>query len=459
MLTANALLEVGTRGLKTFQIAMGVTSHNITNSNTEGYTRQRAELSSSYPIFLQPHIFGTGVQVDAIVRLRESVLDATIRGETSEVGRWEVNAQTLGTLETMLGNATNGSLGEALNAFWNGWQDLTSGPEEMGARQSLLDLSQRIADVFHGGVRRLDDLNTGLNTTVTAAVAKANGYTQSIAELNREIARAELNGANANDLRDRRDLLVEKLSRLTDVHVVEQPNGMLDIDVNGDVLVSGVNSFALSAVLNGGTNHMEVQLGGNPLAFTSGAFQGFTESFGEVDGKRAQLDQLAATLISEVNSRHAAGFDLQGNPAGAFFAGTDAATIGLDPALASNPAQIAASTTAAPGGNDLALAIAQLRDLKVIPGGTPTMTLNEAFNSLVLDLGSGSKRATETLGDFERIRASVAERRSAVSGVNMDEELSNLLTFQRAYEASARLITTVDEMMDMIINRMGIVGR
>lgn len=373
MITPQGILEIGARGLKTFQIAISTTSHNITNVHTEGYSRQRAEIATTFPIKLGNHIFGTGNTTAQIVRLRQVTLDTLVRNETSELGRWTQNHETLRTLETDLGDATRGRIGMGLDEFWSGWQDLSANPEDIGARQALVDRAESIADAFHGVVARLDSLNDGLNLSATAGVTEANSYITEIAELNRSISRAEFAGRHANDLRDRRDLLVEKLSKLTDVNVIEQPNGQVDIDVNGDVLVAGETAFTLSSVLNA-SNHIEVQLGGSPLALTTGRFQGFVESYAQIDATRARVDQLAATLITEVNTLHSTGFDLRGNPAGSFFGGIDAATIGVSAALMADPAQVAASTTAVPGGNDLALAITQLRDKDVLPGGMPIST-------------------------------------------------------------------------------------
>lgn len=459
MITTNGILETGARGLKTFQVAIGTTSHNLTNVSTEGYTRQRAEVGTTFPLKHGAHIFGTGMTTEQVVRLRMTTLDTMVQAQTSELGRWSLNRETTAALETSFGEATDAAIGGALNDFWAGWQDLTISPEGLNARQALVDRSQRVVDTFHNAVNRLDAENTGLNLSITDAVADANDRILSIAELNREISRAEFGGQHANDLRDRRDLLVDGLSALTDINVVEQPNGQIDIDVNGDVLVSGVNAFTLNAVLNAATNHVEVELAGNPLAFSSGKFQGFVDSFAALDTTRAGLDELASALITEVNALHATGTDMNGNPAGAYFAGADAATIALDPGVAADASLVAASTTAAPGATDLALALAGLRDTKVLPGGSPVMTLNDRFNNLVLELGSDARRAYQSSEDFSAAVDTLIERRESISGVNMDEELTNLMAFQRAYEACARLVSTVDEMMDHIINRTGVVGR
>jgi len=460
MLTPQAILETGSRSLRTFQIALGTTSHNMTNVQTEGYTRQRVDLEASRPLPSVPGQLGTGVLPTQVQRSRVSSFDFVVRGELSQFGRWDLDREVLGQVESIFGAATQGSVGSALTAYWNGWNDVAAYPEDLGVRQALVERAATLGEAFRSSAARLDAQNASLNQSVSVDVDAANGYLNEIAQLNVAINRAEFGGNHANDLRDSRDVLLDKLSALADLNIVEQPNGMVDVDVGGQVLVTGPTASTLSAVLNVATGHMEVQLGGVPLAFTSGRFQGYSSAFAAFDATRASLDQHAAALISEVNTLHTTGFDLTGSAAGVFFTGTDAATLDVSAALKSNPALVGASASGAPGDNGIALQLAQMRNTKTIPQppGTPTMTLNEAHAALVVSLGAQSRQAQELASVYGQGLQSAKDRRSAVSGVNMDEEVANLLSYQRAYEASARVVTVVDELMDRIINHMGHVG-
>lgn len=462
MITTNSILDTGVRGLRAYQIALSVTSHNVTNASTDGYTRQRAEMTTTLPLPHAPGMIGTGVEVVSVERMRMSTLDQIVRTETSQLGRWDQNASANGVLETMFGDPTDGAIGHALTEFWNSWQDLTTAPGDQGARSVVLQRALSLVDTIRDASTRLDRTNTGQNQTLNGYINDANSYISGIALLNQEISRAELGGQKANDLRDRRDLLIEKLSDLTDLTAVEQPNGMVDIDVGGQSLVSGITSTPLTGVLNPATDHLEVQIGGLPLAFTSGRFQGFVETFANIDSTRAALNTLASNIVTEVNAIHSVGYDLTDSTGVNFFTnsgvpGQEAATIDLDAAVKGNPSKIAASSSGPPtpvGNSANALTLALLRDKKVIGGAT----LNEAFGNLVLDLGSKSRESIQRREDYSSAVQAVSEQRDAISGVNMDEEISNMLNFQRAYEAASRVITTVDEMMDRIINHTGRVG-
>lgn len=462
MITTNAILDTGVRALKTYQIALATTAHNITNVGTEGYSRQRANLAPTLPMPHVPGQIGSGVEATYVVRLRDATLDNTIRTEVSHLGRWTQEQDSLSVLETMLGEATNGNIGNALSEFWNGWQELATAPEEFGIRSVVVEKARSLADAFQDADKRLVDFTTGLNQSLSAKVNDANGYTQSIAQLNYDIFRTEITGANANDLRDRRDLMVEKLADLTDITVTAQPNGALDIQVQTaggpEYLVQGFLTFdmASSDISFPADGYNEVTLGGVEVTSASGRFKGFSEDFTNVEATRTALDNLALALRDEINAQHALGFDLTGIPGVSFFSGTGAADIDVEAAVAADPSLIAASSTAGgvPGNGLNALAMVGIRDQNVLPSGT----LNESFSQLVLTLGAKASQANLRYADYETAVRVVKEQRESISGVNMDEEVTNMLAFQRAYQSAARVITTVDDMLDRIINRMGRVG-
>lgn len=461
MITTNAILDTGVRALKTFQISLATTAHNITNVSTEGYTRQRANLAPTTPMPHVPGQIGSGVEATYVIRLREPTLDYTIRAEVSNLGRWTQEQETLGVLETVLGDATNGNIGNALSEFWNSWQELATAPEETGIRSVVIEKAKSVADVFQDADKRLEDLVASLTQTLEARVTGANSYTKAIAELNYDIFRAELTGANANDLRDSRDMLVEKLAELTDIVVTTQPNGTYDVQVQTaggpEYLVQGILSFDMATSDIDADGYNEVTLGGVEVTSASGRFKGFSDDFANVEAMRVALDGIADELRDTVNTQHAAGFDLNGDVGGLFFTpGAGAADLDVVAALSATPSLVAASSTAAgvPGNGLNALAIAGIRDQALLASGT----LNESFSQMTLDVGGKAHEANLRYADYESAVRMVKEQRASISGVNMDEELTNMLAFQRAYQAAARVITTVDDMLDRIINRMGRVG-
>jgi len=462
VITTNGILDTGLRALKAYQIALATTSHNISNAATEGYSRQRANLAPTLPMPHTPGQIGSGVEATYITRLRDATLDSTIRTEVSNLGRWTQEKETLGVLETQLGEATNGTIANALSEFWNAWQELATAPEELGIRSVVVEKAKSLADAFQNVDTQLAGFTVGLNQSLTAKVNDANTYSKNIAQLNYDIFRIELTGANANDLRDRRDLMIEKLAELSDIVVTPQANGALDVQIQTaggpEYLVQGFLSFDMdcSDISVPADGYNEVTLGGVQVTSNSGRFKGFADDFANVAATRTSLNNLAGTLINTVNARHALGYDLYGNAGGSFFSGTSAADIDVEAAVSASPALIAASNSAAgvPGNGLNALGIAGIRDQTVLGGAT----LNDGLGTLVIELGSKAREANLRYADYATTVRVMKEQRESISGVNMDEELTNMLAFQRAYQGAARIITTVDDMLDRIINRMGRVG-
>ena len=454
----HGLLFIGTSSLKSHQAALAVTAHNIANTNTEGFTRQRVGLESEKPITNIPGDLGLGIRVTDIKRMRDIFLDGSVRLEIGQQSKYDKTSQSLVALETGLGNLNSQNIGTGLTAFFNSFHDLSSAPEDLSVRKNVAVQGASLADFFHDAVGNINRLNSGLDAETDQTALDINSILDRIAVLNKEISREELgNQNNANDLRDKRDLLLDKLSAYADLSVVEQSNHMIDVTVNGELLVSGQDAFAVQ-VDTGGTHPQILSSGGGSLVTSGGILAGLADAYQKNDDTRASLDDLAATLITEVNNRHASGFDLNGDGGGDFFDGTDAATIAVNATVAGDPAKVVAAGSASPGNNDVALLMVQLQDTKIFPSGIASATFNEGFRNLVVGLGSDARQATDLAGTHGAAADQIKEQRQSTNGVNMDEELTNMISYQRAYQAAARVVTIVDEAMDTIINRMGRVG-
>lgn len=454
----HGILYIGTSSLKAHQAALAVTGHNIANTNTEGYTRQRVGIEAEKPLATDPGDLGLGVRVTDIKRMRDMFLDGSVRLEVGQQGKFDQTSQSIIALETALGNLNSTNIGTGLTEFFNSFHALSTAPEDLGVRQNVTSKGASLADFFHDAVGNIGRLNTGLDATVDSVALDMNSMLDRIAELNKEISREELgNLNNANDFRDQRDLLLDKLSAYVDLTVVEQSNHMIDVSVNGELLVSGQDVFAVQ-VDTGGTHPEILSSGGGSLITSGGKLAGIADAYQKNDDTLDSLNDLASTLINEVNSRHGSGFDLNGVAGGDFFDGTDATTIAVNATLAGDPSRVVAAGAASPGNNEVALLLLQLQDTNVFPSSTANATLNEGYRNLAVGLGFDARLATDLADTHGSAATQIKEQRQSINGVNMDEELSNMIAYQRAYQAAARVITVVDEAMDTIINRMGRVG-
>ncbi len=428
-------LQTALSGLMAEQEELDVTGQNIANADTAGYSRETVNLATNPPILL-PAIssttgrgaeLGTGVSVESIARIRNSYLDAQYRTENSGMSGATTTVEELQQAQGAFNEPTSSGLASQLSAFWSAWSNLADAPTSEAAKQAVVSAGQSLAGTLNELSRNLGTIAAQAEEQVgklTGAGGEVETMATQIAQLNGQIKLAEEAGQPPNEMLDRRDLLLDKLSSLATVSVTALPNGTDTVTFGGTAkpLIEGTTvnwPQALTAAAGG-------QLGALiDLAGPTGALASY----------QASLNGFAATLASSVNA-------LQ--PTKPFFAGNTAATL----TVAATAAQVQTSTGGEPGGNKLALAISELR------GGAP----DESYSSLIEQVGSNLQTAKGEAANYQTTLTAVSNQRQAVSGVSLDEEMTNLVSFQRGYQASARTMTAMDEMLDQLIEHTGVVG-
>ncbi|MBC7187802.1 MAG: flagellar hook-associated protein FlgK, partial [Calditrichaeota bacterium] len=361
MVRISDLLNIARRGLQAQSHALQVTSHNIANANTEGYSRQRVTMAPSPPVRTPTGMLGTGVDIAQIERLRESLWDWQLRAEYQELGRWQEHASALGEVEGLLNEPSDTGLSATLQGFWDSWQTLANHPEEGAARQEVRHWGQRLVAAFNGVYRDLGKVQQNLDEQVGLLISQVNDLGRQIASLNVQIAQVEAGGLQANDLRDRRDLLLNELSKLVDVQVLEMPSGMVNVTVGGETLVAGdkVRSMEVTTTTVQGVVVHSPRWGvnGREVVIRGGRIGGMLEMITTVIPQyRTRLDTLAAAVASEVNRVHMSGYAPDGSTGIPFFSPetTGAGDIALHPAVANSVNAIAASQDGTPGNGDIA---------------------------------------------------------------------------------------------------------
>jgi flagellar hook-associated protein 1 FlgK len=427
-------LQTALSGLIASQEAIDTTGHNIDNAETPGYSRQTAVLQTnpSLPIAAMSPItgkggqLGEGVSVATITRIRNTYLDAQYRTQNASLGAASTEAEELQQAQSAFDEPSSSGLSSQLSAFWSAWGSLANSPSG-AAREGVVSTGTQLATTLNqlsGQISTIAGQATQQYNAITGPTGEVQDDANQIAQLNQQIKLSEQAGQQPNDLLDRRDLLLDKLSTLGNVTVTQAADGSDTVNF-GD---------AAKPLVEGATVNWPQTLtaaAGGQL----GALLKLSGPTGQLASYQTALNEVAAQLNGSVNALHTS------TP---FFTGTTAATI----AVAVTPAEVQTSAGGASGGNEVAQAIAALR------GGVAERT----YIGLVAQVGSDVRTAQDDQTTAQAVVSSISNQRQSVSGVSLDEEMTNLISFQRGYEASARTLTAMDEMLSTLIDHTGTVG-
>lgn len=467
MLGLFGTLDLGSRSLQNQRQGVEVTGHNIANADNPAYARQRLQVQTSLAISTPQGQQGTGATSVSITRLRNDLLDDRFRDELSVTSFLEAQQEALSYAQSALGQEVDRqgdvsgisvSSGQALssrfNDFFAGLQSVSSSPESMPERQALVNSAVQLAGRFNQTDQRLAGLQDQLNTSVQTGTDKANGFLTEISQLNLQIRKAELGNAGpANDLRDLRQQRIEDLSKLVQTDVATDSDGTLTLSVGGVTLISGQNVVDRLQSYDAGNGmlRLRAETAGTPLDVTAGSLAAaISTRDGEIATLRGDLNTLAGTLISEVNAVHRVGYNLTGGTGADLFTGTGSADIAVNAAIVANPALLQLSgAVGAVGDNQVALGLAHLAEKTHAALGNAAF--GDHYSQVVGGLGHALASVNSQVDDQSRVATLLASQRDSVSGVSLDEEMTNMMKYQKAFEASARLITVVEEMLDTVL--------
>ena len=466
MPTISSGISIALQAVLTHSQVLEITEHNIANASTKGYRRQSAILTAEMPSSINGADYrtgagqrGNGVTIDRIQRFNLAFFDGRYRAVSAEAQNWEAQSGILSQLESVLAENSDDGLIPKLDQFWSGWQSLSNDPTNTSLRTILLDDASSLAMAFNRRSTQITQLRSDQNQVVASQVEEVNSLAGQIAHLNENIARVISVGEQPNDLLDKRDVALDRLAELSGAVSTEQKNGEVMVSIGGHVLVVGHDTFKLETR----TNPTDTSVSD---IYWSADNQKLDPASGEIKGTlevrdRILVDQLnglntmSAGLITQVNTIHSAGFGMNNATGLNFFSGSDASSIVVNPTL--DAASIATSSAInQPGNNNIALQIAGLKTVKGMKAGTAT--LNEFYNSQVTDLAVITKRASDNTYQHGLVVHALGQQRESVVGVSLDEEAANMAKAQKAYQAAARVLTAYDDLLDLVINRMGRVG-
>jgi flagellar hook-associated protein 1 FlgK len=462
--------EFGTIGtalsaLQAERKALEVTGQNIANANTAGYTRQRAVMTavggSVIPaMYSKSDGVGAGVNLSDVQRLQDAFLEQRANTENGTLNNLQSTQSTLSDIENSFGEPGDGGLQALLSSYWNGWDDVANNPGDSAARTALIGTAQSLAAGLNVAASSLSSQWKSSSESLQSIVNNVNGTAANIASLNKAIVAATSAGNHPNDLMDQRDLLIRQLATQIGATTRVNNDGSTDVFVGGSALVSGSLSRQLTI---GGATAVD-QATANPVSLSwSDTGQIVNTASGQVGGLlnalnatipsyASQLDAVAGQLVTSVNAQQGAGYDLTGAAGGPFFdpVKTTAASITVvltDPdgvAASSNPPALDAN------GNPVVSLDGSNAQKFANFSGTGADAL---YRQMIVKLGSESQSAQQKVTTQQSVVQQIQQSRDSAAGVDLDEEQTNLITYQQAYNAAAKFLSVLDSVLDTLINR------
>jgi flagellar hook-associated protein 1 FlgK len=460
----SAMMDTGKRSLMNSQTALQTVGHNIANKSTEGFSRQRVELLSNVPIGEGGLQIGMGARAGVVTRVNNPWLEKQIQKEGMSMGFEDSRADGLSRVEQIYNEQNNKGLNQYVTDFFNGFRELSNNPESLASRTMVRESAVGMVKDFGRVTSQLRGVQEDLDAQIKTTVAEVNEISKEIASLNEKIQIVEVQKIPANDERDRRDLLLKKLGDKIDITWAEGKDGMVSVTSGRTaVLVSGTGSSELKARQTDTRDRMEIfyQGTGSPAnvteQITGGRIGGALDVRDHViEDLLGHVDNLAYTLVTEVNKAHIEGFDRNGNTGVLFFEQPEsvngaASNMSMNKTIFNDVSRIAAGSRAdAAGDNTVANVISSLQYRQVMDGGTATM--DDYYNTQVGQVGAMVQRAVKSQESQRNVISQLTNIRESISGVSLDEETTKMIEFQKTYDASARLIKTADEMFDTVLN-------
>lgn len=453
-----SLMNIAQQALNADQNALNVTSNNVANQNTPGYTREVVTWQTNDVVSLSGGSYSTGVSSTAVSQ-RDRVLEQQVQQQIQVQGQSGALQSALQQVENIFGlsststSASTTALGSAVDSFFSSLSSLAANPSDTSTRQSVLAAANSLASAFNSASNQLTQVTSGLNQQVTSVVGQVNSLTSTIASLNQQIGSTSPH-SDAGSLEDQRQQAIAQLSALVGLDQIStENNGITLTTSNGAVLVDGGSSFALQTTLVGGNTDVVSSTGQDvTTGLTGGQLGGVLEARDQqIPAYASALDNLAYAIGTQVNTQNEAGLDGNGNPGAALFTLTPTAT-GAAAAIqvaTSDPSAVAAAAVGeGTSGNGNATALSDLSSAALVGG----QTADGFYAALLSQIGNDAAGATTDNTAQQATLTQLTSQRDSSSAVSLDEEASNLTEYQRSYQAAAKMFTIADTLMADALN-------
>jgi flagellar hook-associated protein 1 FlgK len=467
MLGLFGTLDMGARALSVQQEQMAVTGQNLSNANNAAYSVQTLNVTASTPLETPIGDEGTGIDATSITSASDPYLNSQIQAQDSltssltaqqtglENAQAYLDEQITSTGSSATPDSPNG-LASSLSTLFDSFSAMENDPSSLPLQQTAVQSAQNLSTQFQQISSQLSGVRDDLNSSIQSEVTDSNQDLATIASLNKQIVEAESSGGTANDLVDQREATLEDLSNQINITTSTESNGAVNVNIGNVAMVTGVTQTdSLGTFDASGNGQLVLQANSAPGTELTGLSGG--NIYGNItarDGALADLqtgvNTLASQLITNVNSIYSQGYDANGNTGQDLFTGTDASDIGVNSSLVGDPSEFQYSSTGATGDNGTVSALAALGSQNI--AGLSNQTFSGNYAQTVTDLGSAISSVNDQLDTNQSVSQMLTSQRASTAGVSLDSQMTDLIQYQKAYEASAELVTTVNEMLQTVIS-------
>ncbi len=447
------LFEISSKSLSTYQRALSVSSNNIANASNPNYSRRRVGLSSS-PTDKSTNIeLGMGVDITDVRRVRNTILDRQIQKYSGSKEDMEYRTSVMGNIETFFSEPTDAGLSNLMKKFFNSWNDLSTNPGSLAIRNKVINSARQMSDKVKSIYSGMDTIRTDLKADASDAVKEINKIVENLAEVNQQIYNASTTGKTVNALMDSRDEYLKELGKFANINVHLNSDNTVTASMGGVNIIDRTNAQKLSVTVNSSNGSKKLKIlvsNDSSLNLKSGKLNAIMDLYNKkIPSYLTTIDTIANTIMENVNDIHSSMYSIETTPQTGinFFTSYSNGELIINEDIENDPRKIAVSSDGSDGNNDGALAIADLADQNLIKGDT----ISSSYSDLVTNVAN-EKSTTKSQNDtFDLVLQQLDAQQAQESGVNVDEEMVNVLKYQRSYDASAKLIKIADEILKTLI--------
>ncbi len=450
-MSINKLLDISKNSLLVYQKALAVTSNNISNANNPYYSRQIVVFGTETPDYLTGLSIGSGVKIDDIFRAKNQILENQILGYNQKYSYADKQESILQGLESLLSEPTDSGISNLIQNFFNSFEQLANNPTSTPLRLNVIQaaqmLSSKYQNVYEGFQQNKIQLKQETNETVTVI----NNYAEQINLLNKQIYESRIKGNEANDLLDKRDEVIDKLSKIVNINVSIDKDNVANVSIGGVFAVDKIQftKFKLSEI--DGKLTLTNEEGSAKVLLNTGELSAVVKTYNStIPDYLKQLDTIGEAIVKAVNDIHSKGYSITDPQVTGinFFEKYDTGSLVINSDITKDPNLISVSSDTTIGNNEIAKQIASLKDQKILNG----LTIGENYSSFINNIANTIQQNQQNVDTYDLVLNQLNQQKASYSGVSVDEEMMNIIKYQRSFDASAKLVSVADQLLETIIN-------